>query len=184
MGGAGASARAELGKVTSVNPAKLEARARLVAGLVVDVAALSWAWFLREGAWTRYKVAKAAGGEGELRLQFAPGVPKDIVRSLQGLVVAVDEGLVLSRGPLWRRVREMIGLAALRENGARLGTVTDVFEGPKSGAIKVESDDGMAWVLPVVEGAVIALNTAAGTVVLGDFEQFALEEVAEDGDAH
>ena len=162
--------------MTSVNPAKREARARIAPGLELDTAALAWAWFAGEGGWTRYKVAKAGASDGELRMQFAPGVPMDTVRALQGVAVAVEDGVVVSRGPLWRRVREMVDMPAETRDGVLVGVVVAAYAGPKTGAIKVESDDGTAWTVPVIEGTVIALDEARGVVVLGEFERYTMTE--------
>lgn len=178
-----AAARVELGRVTTVNPAKREARARIAHGLELDTAALAWAWFTRDSVCARYKVAQAGASDGELRLRFAPGVPMDTVRGLQGAAVAVDAAVLLSRGPLWRRVREMVGLTALTRDGSRAGVVVEAYEGPKTGAIKVESDDGTAWIVPVIDSAVIALEEARGVVVLGDYEPFAPPADTEHSDA-
>lgn len=169
-------ANVTLGRVTSVAPGKREARARIAPGMVLDTAALGWAWFGRDGGWTRYKVVKAGAGDGELRLVFAPGVPMDTVRGLQGAAVAVEAGVLLSRGPLWRRVREMVDLEALAADGTRIGSVAQAYEGPKTGAIKVESDQGTVWIVPVIAETVLALDEARGAVVLGDFEPFAMRE--------
>ena len=174
----GTPERVELGRVGSVTPGKREARVKIAANLTLDTAVLGWAWFARDGAWTRYKVAKAAASEGELRLQFAPGVPMDTVRGLHGAVVAVLPEVVRSRGPLWRRVGEMVDLTAETRDGEHLGTVTAAYAGPKTGAIKVESDQGKAWTLPVNEQTVLALDEARGVVVLGD-----IAEYEEDNDA-
>lgn len=170
--------RVELGRVGSVTPGKREARVKIAVGLELDTAALAWAWFAREGAWTRYKVAKAAASAGELRMQFAPGVPMDTVRGLHGAVVAVLPEVVSSRGALWQRVQEMVGLPAETRGGEHLGTVTEAYAGPKTGALKVESDEGKAWTLPVNERTVLALEEARGVVVLGD-----IAEYEEDNDA-
>ena len=176
-------ANVTLGRVTSVAPGKREARARIAPGMVLDTAALGWAWFRHEGAWARYKVVKAGAGDGELRMAFAPGVPMDIVRGLQGATVAVEAAVLLSRGPLWRRVREMVDLEALAEDGTRIGKVVQAYEGPKTGAIKVESDLGTVWIVPVIEETVLALDEARGAVVLGDFEPIAMQ-VEEESDAN
>ena len=164
--------RVELGRVASVTPGKREARVKIAANLTLDTAVLGWAWFSREGAWTRYKVARAAASEGELRLYFAPGVPMDTVRGLHGAQVAVAAEVVTSRGPLWRRVGEMVDLAAETREGEHLGTVMAAYAGPKMGAIKVESDKGKAWTLPVNEQTVLALDTARGVVVLGEIDDY------------
>lgn len=169
-------ANVELGRITSVAPGKREARARITPGITLDTAALGWAWFRLESAWKRFKVVKAAAGDGELRLVFAPGVPMDTVRGLQGAAVAVEAAVLLSRGPLWRRVREMVDLDVLAEDGTRIGRVVQAYEGPKTGAIKVESDQGTVWIVPVITETVRALDEARGTVVLGDFEPYAMRE--------
>lgn len=172
--------REVLGRVVSVNPTKREARVKVVAGLVLDTSAIAWAWFGGAGAETRYKVAEAQASEGELRLRLAAGVPMDLVRALQGATASVVAVAVASRGPLWRQARAMVGCVAVDADGARVGTVVEAYEGAKSAAIKVESDHGMAWVLPVMAGAVEALDRERGVVVLGDYAAF---EDAEDGDA-
>lgn len=172
--------REVLGRVASVNPAKREARVKVAAGLVLDVSAISWAWFGGGGAETRYKVAEAQASEGELRLRLAAGVPMDAVRALQGAMASVVVAAVASRGPLWRQARAMVGCVAVDVDGARVGTVAEAYGGAKSAAIKVESDQGTAWVLPVVEGVVLALDRERGAVVLGDYTAF---EDTEDGDA-
>lgn len=168
-----------IGRILTVNPARREARAKVAAALEFDLAVLVWAWFSRGDAWTRYRVAKAAASEGELRLQFAPGVPMDTVRALQGQTLAVQSVWIRSRGPLWQRVRAMLDLPAETADGDRVGQVMEVFEGPKTGVIKIESDNGTQWLVPVVPGAVEALDEARGTVVLGDFRAYAIEAEGE-----
>ena len=164
-----------VGRIVTVNPAKREARARVASAFAFDVKAMVWVWFLRGDAWARLRVVKAGAAEGELRLQFAPGVPMDTVRALQGQTIAVEKVQIVSRGPLWKRVRAMLDLPAESADGARVGTVVEVIEGPKTGVIKVESDNGTQWLVPVVPGAVEALDETRGTVVLGDFLAYALE---------
>ena len=164
-----------IGKIVTVNPAKREARARVASALTLEVSAMVWVWFLRGDAWARLRVAKAGAAEGELRLEFAPGVPMDTVRALQGQFVAVEKATIVSRGPLWKRVRAMLDLPAETADGARVGTVVEVIEGPKTGVIKVESDNGTQWLVPVVTGAVEALDEVRGTVVLGDYRAYAIE---------
>lgn len=170
-----------LGRVASVAPGKREARAKIAQGLTLDEAALGWAWFEQGGGWARYRVVKAAAGAGELRLVFAAGVPMDTVRGLMGAGVAVAPEVVVSRGPLWQRVREMVDLDALSADGARIGRVVAAYEGPHTGAIKVESDNGTAWVIPVIDETVRALDVARGAVILGDFQPYAVE-AADDAD--
>lgn len=163
-----------IGKILTVNPARREARARIAAGLEL-VPALVWAWFSRSGEWKRYRVVKSVAEDGALRLEFAAGVPMDTVRGLQGQTVAVEKAAIASRGPLWQRVREMLDRPAVQRDGSRVGTVVEVIEGPRTGVIKVESDNGTQWLVPVVPDAVEALDEVAGTVVLGDFLACAIE---------
>ncbi|HEX9614608.1 MAG TPA: ribosome maturation factor RimM [Bacteroidota bacterium] len=102
-----------------------------------------------------------------LKLQNLDGL--DEAEALRGLYVFVEDGQRISLDVGTFFVHEIIGLRAVDENGADLGTVTDVLSLPGGDVWVVRAGQKDAMI-PAVSEFIRRVDTRAGTVVIHTIE--------------
>ena len=122
----------------------------------------------------RCKVAAVKSAEGGV-VVLAAGVTRDTVARLRGAVVLADAPAPpCGRLPV---ADKLIGMRLVSQDGAPLGAVVGVLEGPAGDVVRVERPDGGMFLLPVVEPAVVAVDVEAHVLtVLSDLSAFAVDE--------
>lgn len=171
-------ARVEIGRVSSVNPARHEVRVKPYPAHTRQLNALQTAWLAGPGAAPmRVRIEEARLDRGMFILRLSAGVPRDTVRAFDHGTLWVAGDTLVPPDPEDWTVHDLIGLAVLhRDDGVLLGTVTDALEAPANDVITVTREDQTRFLLPVVPEVIHAVDFDAQQIEVGDIAPFAVDD--------
>lgn len=152
-----------IGVVASVNPTRREVRVNPARGRRHEYTGMTWARFLlKNGESMRCRVASTREvASGQVVLTMAPGVTRDNVALLRGAKAVLDTNDGSARADDAYEFEDLVGFAVVDEADAEVGKVIDAFETPAHGVVEVAEPDGRAFMLPVVEEVVTAVDIGA-----------------------
>ena len=170
-------ARVALGTVRSVNAKRRELRIDPEHARRHEFESLNWLWVVVPGMPAlRCPVAQVRQTAGEMLVTLGAGVPRDRVGAMRGARVEVPASETNPRPEGDWDVQDLIGLRALAEDGAPLGTVTEVFETPANAAVAIKRSDGTRFLVPLIAEVVTAIDFDGQSLHLGDTAPYAVDE--------
>jgi 16S rRNA processing protein RimM len=104
---------------------------------------------------------------GRLLLRFAEVADRAAAEALRGtlLLVEVDPAEVPEDEDEWYDF-QLVGLSAVRPDGAPLGTLTEVLHLPAQDLLAVRTPDGREVLVPFVSAIVLEVDVAGGRIVI------------------
>ncbi|MCP4640491.1 MAG: hypothetical protein GY851_08665 [bacterium] len=165
-----------IGTVASVNPARREARVRVVSGRAHELDAPEWIWIVVEDRPLRCRVKTSRWVGEQLNVVLASGVPRDTVARLKGAPVVVPDDERKPRVPGQYAPDELLGLDVRAEDGHAMGTVTEVMVTPAHLVIEVGDPDGRTFMLPLIDQVVVECDIDRRSLVLGEIEPYVVRD--------
>lgn len=168
----------EIAKVRSVNPGRREIRLSPVAGLDHALAGTDWLWIERAGGpplKCRVDHMRDCGG-GQWLAGLAAGVPRDRIGAMRGAAVLMREADLPEAVMAPLATEDLPGLEVRCEDGALLGTVTDVYSSRARDVAVITRPEGGSVLLPMIPEVVLSADLEAGVLEVGDIGPYAVEE--------
>jgi 16S rRNA processing protein RimM len=165
-----------IGRVRSANPAAREVRVEMRPGCNRAFPGMAWIRFERPAqAPLRCKVESVRVDGAVAVVRMGPGVPRDAVGVLRGAnVVVMPEEMPGRSAEAWV-LDDLVGLEVVLPDGALLGTICEVYEGPANDALAVARPDGSRCVLPVIDAVVRLVDFDARRVDVGDVAPYIVD---------
>jgi 16S rRNA processing protein RimM len=105
--------------------------------------------------------------QGRLLITFEGVADRGVAEGLRGVLLCVDSAEVAPpTDPDEFNDHQLVGLAAVDENGERLGEVVRIEHAPASDLLHVRLPDGRTALVPFVREIVPEVDVAGGRVVL------------------
>jgi 16S rRNA processing protein RimM len=124
--------------------------------------------YAEDAVQTPYTVASARStGEGDVLLALSEVTSRNAADALRDAYLCVDRDAVRRLGEDEWFVFELVGLRVVSaEDGALLGTVTDVEEYPEQSVLVVRGAAGGEQRIPLVRAHVARVDVSAGQIVV------------------
>jgi 16S rRNA processing protein RimM len=112
-------------------------------------------------------VAEARNHSGKLVVSFAGYGDRNAAETLRGVRLVIDsDDLPPTDDPDEFHDHELLGLAAVLDDGVPLGTVTEVLHGPAGDLLAVARPEGAEVLIPFIREFVPEVDVAGGRVVV------------------
>lgn len=165
-----------IGLVRTVNPARRELRVQPVGRFAAEVEKCDAVWIALGEKPMKCKVTSVRSCDVGFLLTLAPGVSRDSVRAMKGArVMLPDDALRAEDDRAWD-IEDLPGIAVYGEDGAMLGTVSEVMPTSAGGVITVEQADGARILLPLTEALVRDVDVPGRRMDVADIAPFAVYE--------
>ncbi len=164
----------EIGRVVSVDAARRSVRVRPVQGRESIFESCDRIWLKS----TQEKpivalIAHMSRIRGLFRIEFTPGISRDVVATLAGArVVIPDQMDTPIRDAIVPGLADTLGMRAVLPDGQMLGTVMEVLETPAGGVLRILLEEGRTAALPFIEAAIQNIDGVSRVITITNPELF------------
>jgi ribosomal 30S subunit maturation factor RimM len=170
------SARTDIGRVRSVNPAKREARVEPRPGFSGALNGRNEVEFeLQGGKRAKFAVQTVEEQHRYVKLTLAEGTSTDDVASLRGAKVFADAQAAKPTNPFAMNAAEFVGFVVADLAGNAVGTVAGGFNTPAHGVIEIARDGASSLLAPFVPEVVANIDLVARRIVVRNTEDHMVE---------
>lgn len=170
------TARTDIGRVRSVNPAKREVRVAPRPGFEGALNGRNEVEFvLRDGKHSVLAVQTVEEQDRYVKLTLAEGTSADDVASLRSAKVMADAVARKPGDPFKVAAAEYEGFAVEDLHGAAIGIVAGGFNTPAHGVIEIARRDGKSLLAPFVSEVIAEIDWTKRRIVVRDAEAHMVE---------
>ena len=163
----------EIGRVTAVDAARRSVRVRPAPGCRADFEDRDRFWLcLEHEAPLLVRVTGVSEAHGLVKLEFTPGISRDMVGKLGRARVLIPADSRAPRPDGLPALREVMGMRVVVSGGLPLGEIVEVIETPAGGAVRLRLPDGRSAALPFVEAVFAEIDRMSGVATVNDPEPF------------
>lgn len=168
----------EIGRISSVNPARRELR--VACRPEEERALLAAQWVLVKG--TKCKVESARAG-GEVIVTLSAGVSRDLVGQMRHAMLSAEAVAPPHASEAECAPEDLLDLLVLDADGKTLGTIVEVMETPAHAVLVIETPEEARWLLPAIPQVIMCMDLNAQTLTVRDIQAFVVVEAEEEADA-
>lgn len=163
----------EIGRVAAADAARRSVRVRPAPGCRPDFDGRDRFWLrMEDEAPLSVRIAGLTESHGLIRLEFTPGVSRDMVEKLGRARVLIPAESRAPRPDGLPTLQEVVGMRVVVSGGAPLGEIVEVIETPAGGAVRLRLSDGRSAALPFVKAVFAEVDRVSGVATVTDPEPF------------